>query len=235
MVQLFTVALLTFFTRAIAARPVVMFRLDDVQSWWCEDMTKTVVDQFIAEGLPINLGIIAGLVDSDSMKSYLATLASNSLVEMTSHSMDHTTYAGRPLASQTADLQASATRIEELTGITPTAFIPPFNQYDGKIYQAIKDAGFSIMSAECAWWPKTHPDYGHPVYCPDGSNVVAPNVETNGIYSLPTGAVLGGEAYWTDYQQPADFDQAVGWIEAQIGTCITTIIIVIIIYIIIIL
>ena len=34
---------------------------------------------------------------------------------------------------------------------------------------------------------------------------------------LPTGAVLGGEAYWTDYTQPANTAEAIGWIERQIG------------------
>ena len=40
------------------ARPAVSFRLDDVQAWWCEEIVKDVVDEFLAEGVPINLGLI---------------------------------------------------------------------------------------------------------------------------------------------------------------------------------
>ena len=43
---------------AAAARPTVSFRLDDVQAWWCEEIVKNVVDEFLAQGVPINLGLI---------------------------------------------------------------------------------------------------------------------------------------------------------------------------------
>lgn len=41
-----------------AARPTVSFRLDDVQAWWCEEIVKNVVDEFLSKGVPLNLGLI---------------------------------------------------------------------------------------------------------------------------------------------------------------------------------
>ena len=42
----------------IDALPTVSFRLDDVQAWWCEEIVKNVVDEFLDKGVPINLGLI---------------------------------------------------------------------------------------------------------------------------------------------------------------------------------
>ena len=46
------------FTSTTIALPTVSFRLDDVQAWWCEEIVKDVVDEFLANSVPLNLGII---------------------------------------------------------------------------------------------------------------------------------------------------------------------------------
>ena len=58
---------------------------------------------------------------------------------------------------------------------------------------------------------------GVPIHCPAGANVVAPNIDYNGVDMLPAGAVLGDEDYWIDFSRPADTALAIQWIERQIG------------------
>eukprot|EP00602_Paraphysomonas_sp_CaronLab_P005520 CAMPEP_0185024902 /NCGR_PEP_ID=MMETSP1103-20130426/8059_1 /TAXON_ID=36769 /ORGANISM="Paraphysomonas bandaiensis, Strain Caron Lab Isolate" /LENGTH=1367 /DNA_ID=CAMNT_0027557985 /DNA_START=157 /DNA_END=4260 /DNA_ORIENTATION=+ len=199
------------------SKPVVMFRLDDVQSWWCEDIAQTVVHQFLSANVPINLGVIGKNLDqSSSMVSFLQSLSGNPLVEFSSHSQKHETFAGQTQTWQEYDLQESISTIHSVTGISPNSFIPPFNAYDDVTFDALNNVGMNIMSGECVWYPEGSEYYGTPVYCPDGSDVVAPNIMVDGVYSLPTGAVLGGLDYWTDYLLPPSLSSALGWINAQI-------------------
>jgi peptidoglycan/xylan/chitin deacetylase (PgdA/CDA1 family) len=204
-------------TRA-AEKPVVVFRLDDVQAWWCEKQSRAVIDSFVQQNVPVNVGIIGQyLSDSSTISSYLLDKASNPLVEMVSHSFMHQTFMGQTLQWQENDLNSANSMINTVTGKTATSFIPPFNQYSDNVFTALKQTGFNVMSGECAWYPAGDPNEGTPIYCPDGSDVVAPDIMVNGVYSLPTGAVMGGMAYWNDYHQPADYNVAMGWINAQIG------------------
>jgi hypothetical protein len=51
-------AMLSSSALGVAALPTVSFRLDDVQAWWCEDIVKDIVDEFLSLGVPLNLGLI---------------------------------------------------------------------------------------------------------------------------------------------------------------------------------
>jgi peptidoglycan/xylan/chitin deacetylase (PgdA/CDA1 family) len=199
-------------------KPVVVFRLDDVQPWWCEKQSIATIDAFLAQNAAINVGIIGKQLDqSSNLVNYLNAIATNPLVEMVSHSFSHQTFRGQSLTWQKNELTSANSMINTVTGKTATTFIPPFNQYSDDVFDALKQTGFNVMSGECAWYPAGSPNEGTPIYCPDGSDVVAPDIMVNGVYSLPTGAVMGGMAYWNDYHQPADYNVAMGWINAQIG------------------
>jgi hypothetical protein len=47
--------------------------------------------------------------------------------------------------------------------------------------------------------------------------VVAPDIVRGGVHMLPTGAVLGGIDYWTNFLLNASLAEAINWIELQIG------------------
>jgi hypothetical protein len=197
-----------------ACKPTVIFRLDDVEAWWCEDIAKAVIDMFLSETVPVNLGIIgAHLNQSSSLVTYLHDLASNPLIEMTTHSQTHHSFDGESVPWQQDELKCSVDMIESVTGKRPTSFIAPLNEYDSNTPIAMQAEGISVMSASCVWDPVTY----DPLYCMDGSDVVAPDIMWNGVYSLPAGAVLGKEDYWTNYALPGAVVDAVGWIDAQIG------------------
>jgi peptidoglycan/xylan/chitin deacetylase (PgdA/CDA1 family) len=132
---------------------------------------------------------------------------------MTTHSQTHNSFDGKTVAWQRNELKTSNDMIESVTGKRPTSFITPFNEYDTNTPVSMLLEGVSVMSASCTWDPVTY----DPIYCMEGSDVVAPDIMWNGVYSLPAGAVLGKEAYWTNYNLPASLADATGWIDAQIG------------------
>jgi hypothetical protein len=51
-------AMLSSSALGVSALPTVSFRLDDVQAWWCEEIVKDIVDEFLSLGVPLNLGLI---------------------------------------------------------------------------------------------------------------------------------------------------------------------------------
>ena len=47
-------------------------------------------------------------------------------------------------------------------------------------------------------------------------SVVSPDIKVSGIYVLPTGAVLGDDAYWNNYLLPGSVGNATAWLDSQI-------------------
>ena len=205
----------------VAALPVVSFRLDDVQAWWCEDISQTVIDVFIEENIPINLGIIGEDINNGAgIDEYLLGLAGNPLIEMSSHSFKHESFEGKNYSWQYEDMSLNDDMITSVTTQKANAFIPPLNEYDNNTIAAAVANGMDIFSAECTWsWtvPNTT------IVCKDIVKVVAPDIIRDGVHMLPAGAVLGGEDYWTDFLLNASLADAISWIESQIGTNILSI------------
>ena len=197
---------------------MVSFRLDDVQAFWCADIQETVIDLFLAESVPVNLGIIGEFMDtSEPVSSYLNELAGNPLVEMSSHSFIHESFEGKSYSWQHDDMEANNDMITAVTTEMSNAFIPPRNEFDNHTLLAAKANGMRVFSAECTW-SLTVPNT--PSECKNISNVVAPHIEREGLYMLPTGAVLGGIGYWTDFLLNASLAEAIHWVELQIGECL---------------
>jgi peptidoglycan/xylan/chitin deacetylase (PgdA/CDA1 family) len=193
----------------------VSFRLDDVQPYWCEDIYKTVIDLFIAENIPINLGIIGEYMDeSATASSYLNGLAGNPLVEMSSHSFRHQSFENKNYTWQSTDMETNNNMITAVTTEVSNSFIPPRNEYDNTTILAAKANGMNVFSAECTW-SLTVPNT--PDHCKEIVQVVAPDIMRGGVYMLPTGAVLGGIDYWTDFLLNASLAEAINWVELQIG------------------
>jgi hypothetical protein len=202
-------------------RPVVIIRLDDVQAWYCDKLTQTVVDTVTGMNTSISVGLIGEYLDTDeAIDNYLVSMSKNPLVEVVSHSYSHVPYGGESLEWQESDLKSASDMINKVTNMSPKSFIPPENSYDENTRTALTENSMNLMSAQCTW----NLDYPNsPLTCNEGSQVVAPDIMWNGIAMLPAGAVLGGMQYWEDFTQPASLDDAVAWANSQIdnqGFCV---------------
>ena len=195
---------------------IVMIRIDDVTVGWCEAMGVAAIDTVLEEAVPVNIGVIGnGLRQGEPLVAYLADRAKRSDVEIVSHSFQHAAYSSFPMAWQLNDLSLAQVSIGKHTGVRPSTFIPPQNLFTSDTFTAINRlSDIMIMSPECLWSVE-YP--GTPLHCPGDADVVAPNLKVNGVYMLPAGAVLGGEAYWTHYLLPASVDDAVQWVNQQLA------------------
>ena len=198
------------------SKPVVSFRLDGVQAYWCESISQSVIDIFLSEGVPLNVGVIGRNLDTSvSIGSYLKGIADNSLVELSSNSFKYQSFEGKNLSWQSSDMEMNNEMIDTVTSVATSSFIPPMNEFDNVTVLAAKQNGLGVFSAECTWSlsvPHT------PTSCDDSSRVVAPHIQSDiGVYMLPAGAVLGGLDYWQDFSLNASVEEASEWIELQIG------------------
>ena len=197
-------------------RPVVILRIDDVVTFFCEDAGLAAINAVINTKTPISVGIIAhGLRANKPLSRALAKLARNDYVEIMHHSYLHDDYTGNTYEWQMNDLLQGEDEIEVVTGRRPTTFAPPRNTYDDTTISVLRDhPELNLLSAQCSW---RRDATGVPLFCNEGSAVVAPNISYEGLYMLPTGAVMGAAPYFKDFLEPASLEDAVGWMEAQIA------------------
>jgi hypothetical protein len=196
--------------------PVVVIRIDDVVTYFCEEAGLVAINTVIDLKTPICVGIIAnGLTADKTFAKSLNKIAQSEYVEIVSHSFLHNDYTGNTYDWQYADLEDAEAEIAKVTGLRPTTFIPPRNTYDETTIQAVKDfSDLNLMSAQCSW---KRDGSGQKYFCNEGSDVVAPNITYENLYMLPTGAVMGDQGYFKNYLLPASLTDAVGWMEAQIA------------------
>lgn len=197
-----------------AAGPVpVVWRLDDVQAWYCSSILDDILAPFTSTNTPLSVGIIGtGLSDDSTVVSVLQGLKGNPNIQFANHSFTHPS-GGMPSlggeAAQQNDLQQAQTAIEGVTGVTPDTFIPPENLYNTDTQTAMANVGLVDMSAQCTW---TGP--GAVDNCAEGSGVVWPKLSWENIAMMPAGAVIDS---WTDFTQPASVTTAQAWANAQIA------------------
>jgi hypothetical protein len=218
--------------------PVVSFRLDNVQSWWCSGefmllfaisclmlmhlagIAMTVIDLFLEYDIPLNVGIVGIYLGDDVvLANYLRIVASNPLIEISDNSYSYEDYKGRSLSWQQSDLMSAQSSIFEVIGARPAAFAAPYNSYetmyDSNTPIALSAIGLDVLSASCTWTSESSD--GSTIHCPEGSDVAAPDLMWNGVYMLPSGAVLGDMEYWRDRTRPGSVQNATSWMSAQIG------------------
>jgi hypothetical protein len=117
------------FLPAITAQdePVVMFRLQNIQSYWCGNMIQTVVNEFLEKQVPLTLALVGhsyvvgtttySLRQDTELATYLDSIAPSRYIEMASHSYQYLSYAGRTVTEIELDLNSSKRENEFVTGV----------------------------------------------------------------------------------------------------------------------
>ena len=93
----------------------VVFRMDDVQDYWLNDVQVAVMDQFVQKNEFLSVGPIVGYFGADSTVVNKAIAGYNSgLFEIYVHGWDHGDYSTYPLATQTLHFQDSQNKLQLL-------------------------------------------------------------------------------------------------------------------------
>lgn len=141
--------------------PRIIFRLDDVEKGVREQQVFDLLALFQRRDVPVDLGIVphAGgnvTYDIPGVKTYLSRgVADISLHGVTHRDLEfHTAESGISKADLRDGLKKAKTNISEYYGVEPVAFLVPYDVFDKAGYQAVREAGFRILSSQ--WQTDEH-------------------------------------------------------------------------------
>ena len=123
----------------------VVFRLDNVQDYWLDDVQIKIIDSFDNKGAGITVGIIGKAFGNDTkLVNYLKSKIDNSDIAIGGWSFeDYTTLT----KDQQSDLlQQSKTKISNMLGVTPTVFIPPYGKINNDTLYSSSSNNIKIIS-----------------------------------------------------------------------------------------
>lgn len=159
---------------------VVIFRNDDVQPWYRADALDAVNDVFAEEEIPVTHAVIPTIDGQPVTESgdFCARLremrAENPDIEYALHGYDHgaktafyrkSEFGGLPADRQREMVAEGREALTNCVGPTKT-FVPPFNTHDRNTTLALREAGYTTVSAN-QWFNRGY--YGEEdVFVADG-------------------------------------------------------------------
>ena len=161
----------------------VAFRLDDVQDDYLTRPQIGVMDVFKERNLSLTIGIIGNNTGNGEKKvsSYVkqrivdgSNKNTEDAIEIANHSWYHEHLSALTFDQQSDSIRKTNNRIENIFGITPNIFIPPYGEFNNDTLLAARENNVRIISA-------------------DTRNYDIYSLESNDtIYHLPETATTGG-------------------------------------------
>lgn len=125
------------------SRPLVVFRMDDIQDNWLENIQQTVINVFQSRGLPLTIGIIGNYFGRSNLKNFVkgALQNKNFPLEIANHGYNHEDFTQFSLTQQKTLLQQA--KSQTISALSPfisniKSFIPPFNKFNADTSHSIQ-------------------------------------------------------------------------------------------------
>jgi len=152
------VLLISLYSSMICATPAkntgyVTFRLDDLQDYWLTTVQQDIMNVFKNRSLPFTGCVIANSFGTDpSIVDYVkaAVLDPSWDFLVVNHGWNHEYFSTFNLSMQITMMKESINKtIADLDNTISKidVFVPPFNDFNADTLTAMKEAGFSIISA----------------------------------------------------------------------------------------
>ena len=139
----------------------VVFRLDDIQDYWLNNVQTTVMKTFRDRHLPLTIGIIANYFGSDTtIVNYVNQGLADSTwkLEVADHGWNHEDFTTKTYSQQLSLLSQATNRLKsKIPGVKLNSFIPPFNAYNTNTINALKALNYSYMSSQLDMDPSPYP------------------------------------------------------------------------------
>ena len=132
----------------------VAFRLDDIQDYWLNDVQIQVMESFNKKNLPLTIGIIGNQFGEDpKIVSYVNQTISKNLFELANHGWNHENFTKFDQEIQTMLIKQTNNKLEQMFGIRPSVFIPPYNEYNNGTIYAMKKNNITHFSSSTTSTP----------------------------------------------------------------------------------
>ena len=161
----------------------VAFRLDDIQDGYLSGVNMQIIRVFEDKNVPLAIGIVGNLFGQDKNLTSFIKSRINMVPELTitNHGWNHEDFRRFNINDQTILIKRTNDKINNILGIMPSTFIPPFNVFNNDTLIALRQNGIKYLSSA------TDRDPGPYIFSED----VLP-------YHIPSTAFTGSnnETYW---------------------------------------
>jgi len=152
----------------------VAFRLDDIQDYWINDVQIEIMEIFNEQDIPLTIGIIGSEIGEDTqIVSYINQSIPSNLLEIANHGWKHEDFTEYDKETQSQLIKNTNEQLQNIFGVTPTVFIPPYNEYNNDTISAMNENGIIHFSSST--------NIANPPY---------PMMDAQ-LYSFPAGASTG--------------------------------------------
>jgi peptidoglycan/xylan/chitin deacetylase (PgdA/CDA1 family) len=127
-------------TSEIVSCNCVAFRLDDIQDYWLTDVQIEIMETFAKKNLPLTIGIIGNEIGEDiELVSYINQTISKNRLEVANHGWNHEDFTEFDKDTQSLLLKQTNKKLQQMFGVVPSVFIPPYNEFDNNTISAMKE------------------------------------------------------------------------------------------------
>jgi peptidoglycan/xylan/chitin deacetylase (PgdA/CDA1 family) len=128
------------YTSDILSCNCVAFRLDDIQDYWLTDVQIEIMDTFSKKNLPLTIGIIGNEIGQDiKLISYINQTIPKNRLEVANHGWNHEDFTEFDKETQSLLLKQTNKKLQQVFGVVPSVFIPPYNEFDNNTISAMKE------------------------------------------------------------------------------------------------
>lgn len=127
-------------TSEIVSCNCVAFRLDDIQDYWLTDVQIEIMETFAKKNLSLTIGIIGNEIGDDpKIVSYLNQTIHKNRLEIANHGWNHEDFTEYDKDTQSLLLKQTNKKLQQVFGVAPSVFIPPYNEFDNNTLSAMKE------------------------------------------------------------------------------------------------
>jgi peptidoglycan/xylan/chitin deacetylase (PgdA/CDA1 family) len=169
----------------------IIFRIDDIQDYWLNQVQTALMDHFISKDEKVTLGTIMHFVGNDSsIVSKIGAGYNSGTFELAIHGWDHVDYAKLSDQNQHDSLQLANQKMAALWGKGADIFIPPFNSYNNDTLSVLTSLNMKVISVA---FSQELPNIYDPTKPNNPDNKVYKSQEGSdikdnyGIYHIPEG------------------------------------------------
>jgi cysteine-rich repeat protein len=164
--KLFTLTILTlmFLTVGVSASEnIVIFAMDDFQTWWLTDIQDEIVQVHVDNQIPVTLGVIpAGITElwgeGERFSERVKEWDTYPSIEVAQHGYDHILYFADESYSTQQNQIGLGNDLMKSIGITPRNFIPPFGSANSNTVNILVSLGFHTLYNPVEMSPTSNED-----------------------------------------------------------------------------
>jgi len=118
----------------------VVFRLDNVQDYWLDNVQAKVIDTFYKNNASLTIGIIGGAFGSDTkLEESIKPKVKSGIIDVGINGWNFEDFTISNETQQAQLLQYSKNKISEIFGVSPSVFIPPYGKFNNDTFYAMMD------------------------------------------------------------------------------------------------